>query len=79
MPKKEEKATFESSLQKLEAIVRELESGDKGLERSLELFESGVSLAKGLTQQLEEAKRKVEVLVKDDGRLSRRPFTETRE
>ncbi len=56
------KETFESSLESLEAIVKELESGDKGLEESLALFEKGVSLSKGLTQQLEEAKAKVEVL-----------------
>ncbi|OGS38195.1 MAG: exodeoxyribonuclease VII small subunit [Elusimicrobia bacterium RIFOXYA2_FULL_69_6] len=76
MPKKEEKPDFESSLRKLEDIVRDLEAGDKGLEQSLELFEKGVALAKGLTVQLEEAKRKVEVLTKDGGKLARKPFAE---
>ncbi len=76
MAKKEEKADFESSLQKLEGIVRELESGEKGLEESLELFEKGVSLAKGLTTQLEDAKRKVEALTKENGKLGRKPFAE---
>ena len=76
MPKKEEKPDFESSLRKLEDIVRDLEVGDKGLEQSLELFEKGVSLAKGLTVQLEEAKRKVEVLTKNGGKLARKPFAE---
>lgn len=76
MPKKDDKPDFESSLRKLEDIVHDLEAGDKGLEQSLELFEKGVSLAKGLTVQLEEAKRKVEVLTKDGGRLSRKPFAE---
>jgi exodeoxyribonuclease VII small subunit len=74
---KEDKPAFEASLQKLEGIVRELESGDKGLEEALQLFETGVILAKGLTQQLEEAKRKVEVLAKDNGKLSRKPFPES--
>jgi exodeoxyribonuclease VII small subunit len=77
MPKKEDKPDFESSLRKLEGIVRELESGEKGLEDSLELFEKGVTLAKGLTAQLEDAKRKVEVLSKEGGKLSRKPFAET--
>jgi exodeoxyribonuclease VII small subunit len=76
MAKKEEPADFESSLRKLEDIVRELESGEKGLEHSLELFEKGVSLAKGLTVQLEEAKRKVELLTKEGGKLARKPFAE---
>ena len=77
MPKKEDKLDFESSLEKLEVIVRELESGEKGLEESLELFEKGVTLAKGLTTQLEDAKRKVEVLTKEGGKLARKPFAET--
>ena len=56
------KETFESSLKDLEVIVHELESGDKGLEESLALFEKGVALAKGLAKQLEEAKAKVTTL-----------------
>ncbi len=74
--KKEGKETFESSLKRLEGLVRELESGEKGLEEALELFEKGLSLAKDLTRQLEEAKHKVEVLTKEGGRLSRREFEE---
>ena len=76
MPKKEDKPDFESSLETLEGIVRELESGEKGLEESLELFEKGVTLAKGLTTQLEDAKRKVEVLTKEGGKFARKPFAE---
>ena len=66
---------FEKCLEALEALVRELESGDKGLEESLELFERGVGLAKDLTQRLEEAKTKVEALSKDGGKLSKKPFS----
>ncbi|MBI5631565.1 MAG: exodeoxyribonuclease VII small subunit [Elusimicrobia bacterium] len=72
-PKKE---PFETSLEKLEEIVRQLECGEKGLEQSLELFEKGVVLAKELSRQLEEAKRKVEVLSKENGKLSRKAFEE---
>lgn len=75
--KKEETPTFESSLEKLESIVRSLEAGDKGLEESLAIFEQGVTLAKCLTQQLEEAKHKVETLTKDGGKLARKPALET--
>ena len=66
------KETFETSLEGLEAIVHELETGTKGLEESLSLFEKGVTLAKTLTQQLEEAKSRVEVLTKEGGKLSRK-------
>lgn len=70
-PKKE---SFEKSLQDLEEIVRELESGDKGLEEALGLFEKGVILSKGLSKQLEEAKHKVEALVKEGGKTVRKPL-----
>lgn len=74
--KKDIKEGFESSLEKLESLVRELESGEKGLEESLDIFEKGVTLAKTLTKQLEEAKNKVEVLTKEGGRLNRKPMVE---
>ncbi|MFA6003419.1 MAG: exodeoxyribonuclease VII small subunit [Elusimicrobiota bacterium] len=77
--KKDIKEGFESSLGKLESLVRELESGDKGLEESLDIFEKGVTLAKTLTKQLEEAKNKVEVLTKEGGKLNRKPMEETQE
>jgi exodeoxyribonuclease VII small subunit len=76
MTKTAKKESFEGSLESLEGIVRELEAGDKGLEESLELFEKGITLAKTLSKQLEEAKKKVEVLTKDGGKLSRKPLTE---
>lgn len=70
------KESFEGSLEQLEALVRELESGEKGLEESLELFEKGVTLSKQLSKQLEEAKHKVEVLTKENGKLGRKPLEE---
>ncbi len=68
---------FEKSLESLEALVRELESGKKGLEESLETFEKGVGLARNLTKQLEAAKHKVEILTKEGGSTSRKPFPAT--
>ncbi|MDD5657918.1 MAG: exodeoxyribonuclease VII small subunit [Elusimicrobia bacterium] len=70
------KETFESSLQGLEDIVRRLEAGDQGLEASLALFEQGVAAAKELSQRLEEAKRRVEVLCKENDKLARKPLEE---
>ena len=76
MTKTSKKETFEASLEKLEELVRQLETGEKGLEDSLELFEKGIVLAKILSQQLEQAKQKVEVLTKEGGKLGRKPFPE---
>ena len=65
---------FEKALEQLEELVRELESGDKGLEESLALYEKGVALAKELAGRLEDAKTKVEALSKEGGKLSKKPF-----
>jgi exodeoxyribonuclease VII small subunit len=67
--------TFEKTLEQLEELVRELEGGDKSLEASLTIFEKGVTLAKDLTQRLEEAKTKVEALAADGAKLSKKPFS----
>ena len=46
---------FETSLEELERIVRELERGDLPLEKSLELFEQGVKLSRACQERLNEA------------------------
>jgi exodeoxyribonuclease VII small subunit len=68
------KESFEASLEELEILVRELEAGEKPLEESLALFEKGVTLAKTLSKQLEEAKHKVEILVKEGGAYKGKDF-----
>jgi len=67
--------TFESSLDELERIVRELERGDLPLEKSLELFEQGVKLSRACQERLSEAERRIEILTRDNqGRPATRPF-----
>jgi exodeoxyribonuclease VII small subunit len=61
----EKKQTFENSLGEMERIVRELEDGDLALEKSLELFERGVGLARSCQQRLNEAERRIEALMRD--------------
>ena len=68
---------FETALARLEEIVSELEKGDVPLEQSLKLFEEGVKLARICQTRLQEAERKVEILLKDSsGTLVRKPFEE---
>lgn len=74
MSKAAKKETFEGGLEELENLVRELEAGDKSLEDSLGLFEKGVALSQGLTRRLEEARHKVEVLSKENGKLVKKPM-----
>ena len=63
MPKK--KQTFESSLAKLEEIVTKLEDGEMSLEESLKLFEDGVKLSRECQERLDQAERRIEVLLTD--------------
>lgn len=65
MSKNREAKNFEASLQHLEHIVREMETGDLPLERSLELFEQGVKLSRECQERLNEAERRIEVLLRD--------------
>ncbi len=68
---------FESALKSLEDIVAQLEAGDLTLDRALELFEEGIKVSRFCSSKLEEAERKVEVLIKTaDGTLKEAPFSE---
>jgi exodeoxyribonuclease VII small subunit len=65
---------FEECLERLERIVQELEKGEVPLEKSLTLFEEGMQLSATCRQQLEEAEGKVEILLKQNGKLQAVPF-----
>jgi exodeoxyribonuclease VII small subunit len=67
--------SFETGLQQLEGIVKEMESGDLPLERALELFEKGMKLREMCRKQLEEAETRVEVLIKRAGEVAPEPFS----
>jgi exodeoxyribonuclease VII small subunit len=62
----EQARSFETSLEALEQIVRQLESGDLPLEKSLELFEQGVRLSRECQERLSQAERRIEVLLRDN-------------
>ena len=65
---------FEECLDRLEKIVLELEKGEVPLEKSLTLFEEGMQLSATCRKQLEEAEGKVEILLKQNGKLQTEPF-----
>ena len=68
---------FETALARLDEIVQVLEIGELPLEQSLKLFEEGVKLARICNTRLEEAERKVEILLKDKaGKMTRQSFEE---
>jgi len=70
------KKTFESALNKLEQITRELEEGELGLEKSLKKFDEGIQLVTFCSEKLEEARSQVDLLLKKDGRVATLPFSE---
>ena len=69
---------FEEALKQLEAIVTRLELGDLPLEEALSIFEEGIRLTKICSQRLNEAERRVNILVRSadsaTGGLEERPF-----
>ena len=72
------KKTFESSLARLEEIVRAMENGDAMLDESLSLYEEGVKLIKFCTKALDDAEQKVKILQKgEDGTLVEVDFVKT--
>lgn len=75
MPADEKQAlSFEAGLQQLEAIVKEMESGELPLERALELFEKGMQLSEACRKQLEEAETRIEILVRKGDKVQPEPF-----
>jgi len=69
---------FESALKSLEDIVVQLEAGDLTLDRALELFEEGIRISHFCGSKLDEAERKVEVLMRTaDGTVKEVPFMES--
>ncbi|HVJ05759.1 MAG TPA: exodeoxyribonuclease VII small subunit [Candidatus Saccharimonadales bacterium] len=70
---------FEECLQRLEVIVKEMERGDLPLEQSLKLFEEGVALSGACRKELEEAEGKVEILMRQNGKLKAENFGESTE
>ena len=66
--------SFESCLEELEKVVKELEGGDLSLERSIELFERGVVLSETCRKQLEDAETRVETLIRKDGKITAEPL-----
>jgi len=69
------KADFERSLQRLEEVVKRLESANLPLDDAMKLFEEGVELTRECQKQLEQAEGRVEILLKKaDGKIAAEAF-----
>ena len=56
---------FEDAMKRLEEIVQKLEDGELPLEESLKVFEEGIELVRACSSKLEEAEKKVTLLVEE--------------
>lgn len=66
---------FEESINKLEEIVRQLEDGNVSLDESLSLFEQGIKLSKSCQKMLDNAEKKVSVLISSpEGKTEKQDF-----
>lgn len=69
--------TFESASVRLEEIVKILENGNSSLEESLKLYEEGVLLVRFCNDSLDNAEKKIKMLVADsDGKMIEKDFFE---
>ncbi len=61
--------TFEQALEELEGIVTDLERGDSTLQDAIHRFERGTALARRCEDRLNEAEKKVAVLIEEGPNL----------
>ncbi len=71
---KEEKINFEESMKKLEDIVSSLEKGDLNLDESVSKFEEGMKISKQCSKILEDAEKKITILLQNNGDIQEDNF-----
>ena len=73
------KEKFEDALEKLENIVKEMETGDLPLDAALKSFEEGIRLIRFCSAKLDETQRRVELLLEKDNSLQAKTFQDGQE
>ena len=66
---------FEENMENLETIVTELEKGDLNLDDSISKFEQGIKIAKECNKMLEDAEKKIKILLKNDDEVEEKNFS----
>ncbi|MBQ9297879.1 MAG: exodeoxyribonuclease VII small subunit [Clostridia bacterium] len=75
----ENNMSFEDTMKNLQEIVQELEKGTLNLEDSVKKFEEGIELSKKCNEILENAEKKINILIRKDEEIIEKPFTPTEE
>jgi len=78
-PEARESLSFEQILAQLSQVVERLEAGEIPLEQALLTFEQGVALSRLGAKRLDEAERRIEVLLREDQGLVLRPMAQERD
>ena len=65
---------FETKMEELENVVTKLEKGDMSLDESLINFEKGMKLSKECNKMLEDAEKKITILLENDGEIKEENF-----
>ena len=68
------KKTFEEQMEVLENIVNEIEKGNLNLDESVAKFEEGMNISKECNKMLEQAEKKITILLQDDEKLTEKEF-----
>ena len=66
--------TFEEMMNKLEEISQDLENGELTLDESMKKFEEGMKLSKKCSEVLENAEKKIKILIKDGEDIKEEDF-----
>ena len=70
--------TFEELLNRLEEVTTKLEKEDDiSLEESMKLFEEGIDISKKCNKQIEEAEKKISILIKENDEIREENFIQT--
>lgn len=70
----EKKDGFEESIKKLEEIVNDLEKGELTLDESVSKFEEGMKISKECNKILDEAEKKITILLEKNGKIEEENF-----
>jgi exodeoxyribonuclease VII small subunit len=70
----QKEVNFEEAMKKLEEIANELEKGELNLDESVNKFEEGMKLSKKCNDFLDEAEKKITMLVNNNGKIEEENF-----
>lgn len=70
---------FEEAMKQLEVVAEELEKGDMTLDESVSKFEEGMKLSKQCNELLENAEKRITILLKDGDMIKEENFIQEEE